>query len=53
MAKLTRHPSFEALKSAAPEGRVPAAAREQAHVAFQAVVLQLQRAREKPRAADE
>ena len=25
MAKLTRHPSFEALKSAAPEGRVPAA----------------------------
>jgi hypothetical protein len=53
MAKLTRHPSFQALKSDASPGRVPAAAREQAHAAFEEFVRQAQRARAKPRAADE
>jgi hypothetical protein len=53
MAKLTRHPSFQALKSDAQPGRVPAAAREQAHAAFEEFVRQAQRARAKPRAADE
>jgi hypothetical protein len=53
MAKLTRHPSFQALKADTPPARVSAAAREQAHAAFEEFVRQAQRARAKPRAADE
>lgn len=53
MAKLTRHPSFQALKSDASPGPVPAAVRDQAHAAFEEFIRQAQRARAKPRAADE
>ena len=58
MAKLTRHPSFEALKADAPISCVPAAGRQQAHAEFKELVRRLQhapraRALEKPRAADE
>jgi hypothetical protein len=53
MAKLTRHPSFQALKSDAQPGRVPAAARDHAHAAFEEFIRQVQRARAKPRPADE
>ena len=54
MAKLTRHPSFQALKAAAPPARVPAVVRDQAHADFKAFILLLQRARgPKPRPSDE
>ena len=54
MAKLTRHPSFQALKAAAPPTRVPAAVRDQAHADFEAFIRLLQRARSpKPGPSDE
>ena len=54
MAKLTRYPSFQALKAAAPPTRVPAVVRDQAHADFQAFIRLLQRARgPKPRPSDE
>jgi hypothetical protein len=53
MTKLTRHPSFQALKADTPPARVSAAAREQAHTGFEEFVRLAQRARAKPRAADE
>lgn len=52
MAKLTRHPSFQALKADTPPARVSAVAREQAHTAFEEFVRLVQRARKAP-ATDE
>ncbi|MCZ4500950.1 MAG: hypothetical protein JWQ74_3505 [Marmoricola sp.] len=54
MAKLTRHPSFQALKAEAPLTRVPAVVRDQAHTDFKDFIELLQRARrQKPSALDE
>ncbi|WP_166648276.1 hypothetical protein [Hymenobacter sp. UV11] len=53
MAKLTRHPSFQALKAGPSPARISAVAREQAHAAFEEFIRQAQHARAKPRAADE
>ena len=54
MAKLTRYPSFQALKAAPSSAPVPAAARNQAHADFKAFTELLQRARRpKSRPADE
>jgi hypothetical protein len=43
MAKLTRYPSFEALKSDAPATKATAKERDKAHAAFEASIKLLQR----------
>ena len=54
MAKLTRYPSFQALKAATPPAPVPAAARNQAHADCKAFTELLQRARrQKSRPSDD
>ena len=54
MAKLTRHPSFQALKAEAPVTRVSPAARAQAHATFKQLLERLQHApRQKPSASND